>query len=55
MSVTLKSAWGWVRALLHSACDQPGAASVHAQFSRVLDALAEKLPRVAAHLALCAA
>ena len=50
MSVTPKSAWGWVRALLHSVYDQPDAASVHAQFSRVLDALEEKLPQVAAHL-----
>jgi len=50
MSVTPKSAWGWVRALLHSVYDQPDAASVHAQFGRVLDALAEKLPAVAAHL-----
>jgi transposase-like protein len=50
MSATPKSAWGWVRALLHSVYDQPGAASVHAQFSRVLDALAGKLPQVAAHL-----
>jgi putative transposase len=50
MSVTPKSAWGWVRALLHSVYDQPDAASVHAQFGRVLDALAGKLPTVAAHL-----
>jgi transposase-like protein len=50
MAVTPKSAWGWVRALLHSVYDQPDAASVHAQFARVLDALAEKLPQVAAHL-----
>ena len=50
MSVTPKSAWGWVRALLHSVYDQPDAASVHAQFSRVLDALTDKLPQVAAHL-----
>ena len=50
MSVTPKSAWGWVRALLHPVYDQPDAASVHAQFGRVLDALAEKLPQVAAHL-----
>ena len=50
MAVTPKSAWGWVRALLHSVYDQPDAASVHAQFDRVLDALAEKLPQVAAHL-----
>jgi putative transposase len=50
MSATPKSAWGWVRALLQSVYDQPDAASVHAQFGRVLDALAEKLPQVAAHL-----
>ena len=41
---------GLGRALLHSVYDQPDAASVHAQFSRILDALAEKLPAVAAHL-----
>ena len=50
MSVTPKSAWGWVRALLHSVYDQPDSDSVHAQFGRVLDALAGKLPAVAAHL-----
>src|SRR5690242_3903091 len=50
MAATPKSAWAWVRAPLHPVYDQPGAASVHAQFSRVLDALAEKLPQVAAHL-----
>jgi len=50
MAVTPKTAWGWVRALLHSVYDQPDATSVHAQFSRVLDALEEKLPQVAAHL-----
>jgi putative transposase len=50
MSATPKSAWGWVRALLHSVYDQPDAASVHAQFGRVLDALSDKLPQVAAHL-----
>jgi transposase-like protein len=50
MSATPKSAWGWVRALLHSVYDQPDAESVCAQFDRVLDALGEKLPAVAAHL-----
>ena len=50
MSVTPKSSWGWVKALLHSIYDQPDAASVHAQFDRVVDALAEKLPAVAEHL-----
>jgi putative transposase len=50
MSATPKSAWGWVKALLHSVYDQPDATSVHAQFDRVLDALADKLPAVCAHL-----
>ena len=39
-----------MQALLHSVYDQPDAASVHAQFDRVLDALADKLPSVADHL-----
>jgi putative transposase len=50
MSTTPKSCWGWVKALLHSVYDQPDAESVHAQFDRVVDALAEKLPAVADHL-----
>jgi putative transposase len=50
MSATPKSSWPWVRALLHSVYDQPDAVSVHAQFDRILDALAEKLPKVAEHL-----
>jgi transposase-like protein len=50
MSATPKSAWGWVKALLHSVYDQPDADAVHAQFDRVLDTLGEKLPAVAAHL-----
>ena len=50
MSATPKTAWAWVKALLHSIYDQPDAASVHAQFDRVLDALTEKLPAVAEHL-----
>src|SRR3954451_23370244 len=40
MGVCSKSSWPWVRALLHSVYDQPDAASGHAQFDRVLDALA---------------
>ena len=39
-----------MKALLHSVYDQPDAASVHAQFDRIVDALAEKLPAVAEHL-----
>jgi putative transposase len=50
MSITPKSSWGWVKALLHSVYDQPDAAAVHAQFDRVVDALAGKLPEVAEHL-----
>jgi len=50
MAVCPKSSWPWVRALLHSVYDQPDAASVHAQFDRVLDALADKLSEVAEHL-----
>src|SRR5512141_3332002 len=50
MSVTPKSSWGWVKALLHSVYDQPNAEAVHAQFDRVLEGLHEKLPAVAEHL-----
>ena len=50
MAATPKASWPWVKAMLHSVYDQPDAASVHAQFDRVLDALADKLPRVAEHL-----
>ena len=50
MSVTPKTSWGWVKALLHSIYDQPDAEAVHAQFDRVVDALTEKLPTVAEHL-----
>ena len=50
MPVTPKSSWGWVKALLHSIYNQPDAESVHAQFDRVVEALAEKLPTVAAPL-----
>ena len=50
MSVTPKSSWLWVRTLLHSVYDQPDAAAVHDQFDKVLNTLAEKLPKVADHL-----
>jgi putative transposase len=50
MQVTPKSSWGWVKALLHSVYDQPDADAVHAQFARIVDALTDKLPAVAAHL-----
>jgi len=50
MSVTPKASWPWVRTLLHSIYDQPDADSVVAQYDRVLNALTEKLPKVAEHL-----
>lgn len=50
MAATSKASWPWVRTLLHSVYDQPDTAGVDAQFDRVLDAVADKLPRVAAHL-----
>jgi putative transposase len=50
MSATPKSSWPWVRALLHSVYDQPDRDAVHAQYDRILDALATKLPAVSEHL-----
>ncbi len=50
MTITPKSSWPWVKTLLHTIYDQASAKEVHAQFDRVLDALTEKLPAVAAHL-----
>ena len=50
MQVTPKSSWGWVKALLHSVYDQPDTDAVQAQFDRIVDALADKLPAVATHL-----
>ncbi|MFH5246099.1 IS256 family transposase [Antrihabitans spumae] len=50
MSITPKNSWPWVRTLLHSVFDQADAESVHTQYDRMLDALTEKLPKVAAHL-----
>jgi putative transposase len=39
-----------VKTLLHSVYDQPDTASVHAQYDRLVGAVAEKLPAVADHL-----
>ena len=50
MAVTPKSLWPAVKAMLHSVYDQPDAASVNAQFDRLLDYVADKLPAVAEHL-----
>src|SRR3954466_1143412 len=50
MAVTPKASWPWVKTLLHSVYDQPDAASVHAQFDRLVEAVTDKLPKVADHL-----
>ena len=50
MSVTPKTMWPAVKAMLHSVYDQPDAVSVEAQFDRLLDYTSEKLPAVAEHL-----
>jgi mutator family transposase len=50
MAKTPKSSWPWVRTLLHSVFDQPDAESVAAQYDRIIDALSDKLPKVADHL-----
>jgi putative transposase len=50
MSVTPKASWPWVKTLLHSVYDQPDAASAHAQYDRLVDTIAGKLPQVAGHL-----
>src|SRR5690606_20419650 len=51
MSICPKSMWPAVKAMLHSVYDQPDAAAVNAQFDRLIDYVAEKLPEVAEHLA----
>ena len=50
MSVTPKTMWPAVKAMLHSVYDQPDAPAVQAQFNRLLDYVAEKLPEVHDHL-----
>jgi len=50
MSTCPKSSWPWVRAMLHSVYDQPDSAAVHAQYDRLLEAVADKLPKVTEHL-----
>jgi putative transposase len=51
MSITPKSMWPAVKAMLHSVYDQPDAPAVHAQFDRLIDYVTDKLPAVAEHLA----
>jgi putative transposase len=50
MSVTPKSMWPAVKAMLHSVYDQPDADAVHAQFDRLLDYVDGKLPDAFDHL-----
>jgi transposase-like protein len=50
MSVCPKGSWPWVKTLLHSVYDQPDSPAVHAQFDRLVETVAEKLPKVADHL-----
>ena len=50
MSACPKSAWPGVKAMLHSVYDQPDAKAVHAQFDKLLDTVAGRLPEVAEHL-----
>ena len=45
MSATPKASWPWVKTLLHSVYDQPDAASVHAQYDRLVDAVPASSPR----------
>ena len=51
MSVTPKSMWPAVKAMLHSVYDQPDASSVAAQFDRLIDYVQDRLPQVCEHLA----
>ena len=50
MSVTPKSLWPAVKAMLHSVYDQPDKAAVNAQFDRLLDYVEDKLPDAFSHL-----
>lgn len=50
MSTCPKSSWPAVKAALHSVYDQPTAADVHAQYDKLLDLVADKLPAVHEHL-----
>jgi len=50
MSVTPKSMWPAVKAMLHSVYDQPDAPAVNAQFDRLLEYVDGRLPTVAEHL-----
>jgi putative transposase len=50
MAACPKPAWPGVKALLHSVYDQPDAAAVQAQFDKLLDSVADPLPKIHDHL-----
>ena len=50
MAATPKASWPAVKAMLHSVYDQPDAASVQAQFDKLLEMVEPQLPAVHAHL-----
>ena len=50
MSTCPKSSWPAVKAMLHSVYDQVDAASVHAQFDKLLEQVSGPLPAVGEHL-----
>jgi transposase-like protein len=50
MGTCPKSSWPAVKAMLHSVYDQPDIDQVHAQYDKLLDAVADKLPEVHTHL-----
>ncbi|KLL95716.1 hypothetical protein NJ76_23115 [Rhodococcus sp. IITR03] len=50
MTVSPRTLWPCVKTLLHSVYDQPDSDSVHAQYDQVIDALEEKLTKVAEHI-----
>jgi transposase-like protein len=50
MSACPKSAWGGVKAMLHSVYDQPDTDAVNAQYDKMLDTVTGPLPAVAGHL-----
>lgn len=50
MAITPKASWPWVQDAAASVFYQPDAESVAAQYDRIVDALADKLPKVAEHL-----
>jgi hypothetical protein len=50
MAITCKFYWGSARPCCTASMSQPGADALHAQFDRIIDTQAEKLPAVPDHL-----